>query len=291
MTYKYEMWIERHLAVSGRSGEELTALCHVHNDTNPSLSINAASGLWLCRSCGAHGNISHLVAYFGGQPVEATLATLDAALERLTPQEPTRRRSVGWLAQWPMAPVAVDWLARRGLGPSDISRWHLGYDTADHSVTIPLWTLDGCGVLGVIRRRLPRQGEQRKPKYLYPAGFAIGRQLYGQASARMQLGEILVVCEGSLDCIALRRAGFAAVALLGSQMTHDQARLIRSLSAEVVVLALDNDKAGQKGVDRSRDLLRGEILFCPKQWSGHKDPGEMTDDELKKMVATSTPIL
>jgi hypothetical protein len=36
-------------------GEWRTALCPFHNDHNPSLRINLASGGFICMACGAHG--------------------------------------------------------------------------------------------------------------------------------------------------------------------------------------------------------------------------------------------
>ena len=38
-------------------GKYLRAICPFHADHNPSLDIDEESGLWICRSCGAHGDL------------------------------------------------------------------------------------------------------------------------------------------------------------------------------------------------------------------------------------------
>jgi ribosomal protein L37AE/L43A len=39
-----------------RAGAEWTALCPFHDDTRPSLHVNASKGLWRCHACGAGGD-------------------------------------------------------------------------------------------------------------------------------------------------------------------------------------------------------------------------------------------
>lgn len=42
-------------------GSEATACCPVHDDRNPSFSVNLRSGLWCCFACGASGSLAGLV--------------------------------------------------------------------------------------------------------------------------------------------------------------------------------------------------------------------------------------
>ncbi|MFZ1988391.1 MAG: CHC2 zinc finger domain-containing protein [Alphaproteobacteria bacterium] len=90
----------------------------------------------------------------------------------------------------------------------------------------------------------------------------------------------LIVAEGYMDVIALCRAGFRAVAPLGTALTEDQLQLLWSVE-EAPVICFDGDDAGLaaagRALDRALPLLQpGRTLrfaFLP--------PGEDPDDLLK----------
>lgn len=101
----------------------------------------------------------------------------------------------------------------------------------------------------------------------------------------------LILVEGYMDVIALRRAGVAGVvATLGTALTEEQARLIKRRADEVWV-SYDGDAAGQKAILRALDIfeaqgMRARVLSFP----GGMDPddfirarGAKGFDELKPM--------
>ena len=49
-----------------RSGREKVGLCPFHDEKTPSFSINDEKGVFLCRGCGAHGDVISLVAQHKG---------------------------------------------------------------------------------------------------------------------------------------------------------------------------------------------------------------------------------
>lgn len=86
--------------------------------------------------------------------------------------------------------------------------------------------------------------------------FSKGRSLYRLAEARANLArnkdQSVVVAEGYMDVIALERAGFAAVAPLGTAITEEQLALLWRLVPEPI-LCLDGDKAGLAAASRALD--------------------------------------
>lgn len=78
----------------------------------------------------------------------------------------------------------------------------------------------------------------------------------------------LILVEGYMDVIALRRAGVAGVvATLGTALTEEQARLIKRRADEVWV-SYDGDAAGQKAILRALDIfeaqgMRARVLSFP----------------------------
>jgi 5S rRNA maturation endonuclease (ribonuclease M5) len=62
-SHTYDLVTEFHSAYPGAkrvAKNEFRILCHKHDDTNPSLSVNVVKGVWHCFSCGAKGKLTSL---------------------------------------------------------------------------------------------------------------------------------------------------------------------------------------------------------------------------------------
>ena len=150
------------------------------------------------------------------------------------------------------------------------------------------------------RALLPDQ----QPKYLNSPETALfhkGRVLFNLAAAReaAKSARLVIVAEGYMDVIALRRAGFAnAVAPLGTALTDDQLRLLWTMSP-LPTLCFDGDEAGQKAAHRALDtalphLEPGRSLqfaFLPDG----RDPDDMVSggakDALAKVLGEPVPLI
>ena len=117
-----------------------------------------------------------------------------------------------------------------------------------------------------------------KPKYLNTSDtlvFKKSNNLFALNFAKRKTVDRIILAEGYMDVIALHQAGFIeAVATLGTALTSEQARMIKSYAKEVVV-AYDSDAAGRKATSRAIDILRNagllvKILNIPQG----KDPDE-----------------
>jgi DNA primase len=110
--------------------------------------------------------------------------------------------------------------------------------------------------------RIVGQGE---PKYLNSPEsvlYSKGRTLYGvpQAAEALRQSGVALVVEGYLDLIALQVHGIAnVVATLGTALTREQVRLLKSL-ADRVVLVFDGDAAGARAMKRAFPLFAQEFL-------------------------------
>jgi len=189
------------------------------------------------------------------------------------------------------------YLKKRGLTPEIIRKFQIGYAVDEWDALrrhfqnrgIPLDLAQDVGLLAPRERggfydrfrnriifpifdrqsraiafggRIIGEGE---PKYLNsPESFLYskGRSLYGlpQAAEALRASGVALVVEGYLDLIALQVHGIGNVlATLGTALTREQVRLLKSL-AEKVVLVYDGDAAGAKAMKRAFPLFAQENL-------------------------------
>ena len=123
--------------------------------------------------------------------------------------------------------------------------------------------------------RILGEGE---PKYLNSREtpvFSKSRNLFALNLAKKSKNGYILLTEGNIDVVSLHQAGFdSAVASLGTSLTPEQARLISRYSSEVVI-AYDNDAAGQKAAQRAIGILEPlDLSVRVLVMEGAKDPDE-----------------
>ena len=133
-------------------------------------------------------------------------------------------------------------------------------------------------IIGFGGRALRQEDEERGKKYINsPETVAFNKSynLFGLNFAKSTREEYLLLVEGNLDVVMLHQHGIdSAVATLGTALTPEQARLIKRFKQEVI-LAYDNDGAGQKATRRAIELLTDEGLRVRVlTMHGAKDPDE-----------------
>jgi len=119
--------------------------------------------------------------------------------------------------------------------------------------------------------------DSKYPKYLYTPGLPKASILYRSHEAFQKTTEavknitqpILYICEGLLDCLRLEELGHAAVAVLGSNLSDHQSKIIIDYANSLpekyslkVKIFFDRDNAGLKGAANSIEkLLINDILL------------------------------
>jgi DNA primase len=135
------------------------------------------------------------------------------------------------------------------------------YDRFRSRIMFPLADIRGR-VLGFGARAM---GEEQGPKYLNSADNDVyhkGLHLYGAHLARAHAARAgqVILCEGYTDTIALHQAGMRnSVGLMGTALTGEQVGELARM-AQVVLLALDADSAGQEAMLRAASLAEKRKL-------------------------------
>ena len=147
------------------------------------------------------------------------------------------------------------------------------YDTFRNRLMFPVIDVRG-NVIGFSGRLLGEDG----PKYLNSPETAVfnkGSNLFALNLAKKSKSGYILLSEGNIDVVSLHQAGFdSAVASLGTSLTAEQARLISRYAGEVI-LAYDNDAAGQKASQRAISILEKlDLKVRVLQLAGAKDPDE-----------------
>ena len=127
------------------------------------------------------------------------------------------------------------------------------YDTFRNRLMFPVIDVRG-NVIGFSGRILSGDG----PKYLNSPEtlvFNKGSNLFALNLAKKSKNGYILLSEGNIDVVSLHQAGFdSAVASLGTSLTSEQARLISRYTNQVII-AYDNDGAGQKAAQRAIGIL------------------------------------
>ncbi|TBH21432.1 DNA primase [Thermus thermamylovorans] len=182
----------------------------------------------------------------------------------------------------PKAEGLLLYLSRHGVSPEEglkagvlAEKDGRFYDRFRQRITFPI-----KDPLGRIVAFTGRALGDEAPKYLNSPETPLFRKrevlfAYPEAKPRLREGRAIVV-EGLFDAIALHQMGFAeAVAVLGSGLSEEQARLLKGQEVREVYLAFDADEAGQKAALQSLDLaLARQFLFYAVRLPA-KDPGEL----------------
>ena len=263
-------WSSLDEAMTDGHGIERSFLCPVHGDTHPSASVNSVTGLWICYTCGARGRYDTGALYTDPYQVGRILKAMTDRAE-FNPRQYSER----WLDIFDALPSPY-WRSR--FSPEVIAAHRLGQDPNSAYATIPM--RDGAGtVLGVIKRDLTGQS---KSKYHYPFGVSVRQHLY---NLHRCTGPVLIVVEGATDVVAANEVGVEAVALYGSTMSRSQALLLTKYAPSLVVVAVDQDRAGEGAWESINRELYGFVPVSKLDWDTYSDLAAIPTVERAEMLS------
>ncbi len=205
------------------NGPMRKALCPLHGDKNPSLSVNLEKGIWFCFSCNVGGSVLDWLSIRTGRPVEEIMRELAAKLERSPP-----------LAPAPGNDVVATYIYRNALG-TEVYRV-LRYQPKTFKQQRKLPNVDGWawGMEGVERVLY------RLPEILAAKD-----------------GEAIWITAGEKDVATLVAMGFNATTNVGGEASWTEG-YTQWLQGRDVVVCGDNDPAGLKYVQKVTESLDGK---------------------------------
>ena len=164
----------------------------------------------------------------------------------------------------------TDYFTRRGFSLEFARSQGLGYSPENHRVIIP------TDEAYVARTVLPYENI---PRYLNYKG--VRASLAGQNALNQEKPVFIV--EGAIDALAVRQAGYEAIAL---NSTSNAKLLVEAVSKSEahpeLVIALDGDDTGKKTAIKLKEQLDGigaRSKLVLNAWGIHKDAGEWLEQE------------
>jgi DNA primase len=171
-------------------------------------------------------------------------------------------------------------LVDRGYELQVLEDFEIGYSSVKDRVVIPVRDPQ-YKLVGLIGRAIH---DWQDPRYLYNKGFKRADVLFNIQNAKAY--DSVIICEGSLDAVKIAQAGFKnVVATLGAKVSPNQIRMIRKYFDSVVVFS-DNDDAGAEMRRAILEECRGKEMFTVSIPDGLKDPGDMTEQQIKQAITS-----
>jgi DNA primase len=276
--------------VVSNNGQQIKGYCPVHKrntgheDQHPSWYINATTGAWYCFSCQGRGSLSHLIEAMGGDVEGVADLIIENAAEQArsldgpAPEpEPVQYVSERLFAKNPYPhPAAME---RRDLDLETCKRLNIRWDRQGMCWLLPMYDF-GARLIG---------WQEKSAGYFnnYPTGLRKSASLFGyQAIAK---AKTVVLVESQLDAARFFRYNMEAIAQMGSGLSKAQAEAIDKLRPALVVIAMDNDKAGDGAAAIATELLRARSIdvayFRYPRDTRDQDPGDLPAEDLKEGVA------
>lgn len=271
-----------------------------HDTLKKHFQVNVQDGLVHCFArCGISGTYEHAIQLIEGcRDREARKIILEFA--RGTKRKTTSLRNRGSdRAPIPkpnleydsfIPQIGMEYLEKRGIEPSSIARFGLGWYPEEKRLVIPARDLQGQTRFLIRRAVMDRQ----HPKYLYTEGFAKSSLLFGACATDLGLirSDGLILVEGSIDAIRVSQHGMSnVVATLGTGISSTQVEIVSRLRPRKIFCFFDKDSAGVASIEIVQRRLRGRYpLFVVQYPKAKADPAECSREEVERAIARAIPI-
>ena len=285
-----ELLEEQGKVESRGEGYYVCPFCNSGDKKNYTAAFHIDGTRFNCFSCTEHGDIFDLVAHMENLPSDWKKhynRTLKIMRPYLDCNKPTKSREE-YITQFAI-PVdyteylhkchenvaQTDYFSNRGLSKKIIDMFKLGYDSEKNLVTIP-YNPDCKGYVD----RVLWDGNSKYYKH--------GNEIFNiNALYDLDENELLFdsrdyvfVCEGQIDSMSFAEVDLKSIGLGG---VNEVSKLVQMLkekpSNKVLVLALDNDKAGKRATGKfieelAEAELNQEYIVDSNMYGKYKDANE-----------------
>lgn len=318
-----------------KKGRNFVCLCPFHNDSHPSFLVSPDKGIGYCFACRSGGDIFSFYQKIENvdfaqairELAEKAGVTLETRGPSTAPKKDEKDRARECLqaavdfyrACLTQAPVAQEYLKKRGVPPEQVEQFGIGVAPDSFSDTYEHLLKQGFSRKEILAAGLGVQKELREER-IYdrfrhrlmfpiadPQGNLVGfggrtlgdddakyinssegilfhksAVLYSFAEAKEAIRERgkAVLVEGYFDVLACHRAGVGnAVATCGTALTEAHVKLLKRYCG-TVVLCMDSDSAGEQAMERAFLALSVQDMHVETVALSDKDPADAVQTDL-----------
>ncbi|MEC0167912.1 toprim domain-containing protein [Paenibacillus graminis] len=197
------------------------------------------------------------------------------------PAPPTARRPIDVT---PYIAQEVPYLTGRGIAPIIQSLYRSGFDAAKNAVVMP-WAGPSGRVLNAKWRSV-----SGKIFYYAKGGAPVKSMIYGIDIAYARRIKRAAIVEAEIDAMTAATAGTFGLAVGGSEFTEQKAELLRRSPIEELLIAGDNDEAGEKLRWQITRKLNGYMRLYNVEINGAKDFNAAGIEATREACARATPV-
>jgi DNA primase len=257
MSEKLASYITSLFPEAKRKGDEIIVNCPICYDTKKHLYINVVKKVVHCFRCGYSATVKRFLRennLLAKSPENFDiLDVLDSGFVSLAKKESEQKNvslpefmsflnisDASWLGR-----IAIQYLKSRGITNEQMRKYKIGYCYSGKyagRVIVPIFMF---GELVYWIARIIEHPTVRLQVAKYPDRKVLNppvpkkNVLFNYDAAK--LSDEVVVCEGVFDALAVENVGQCAVALLGKEITDEQAMLLTALNCERITVCLDAD--------------------------------------------------
>ena len=183
------------------------------------------------------------------------------------------------------------YLEGRGYPRELIEKYHIGmprssYKQMSNRIIFPIRDISGQ-IVGFSGRTVFEDYKNRGiPKWYHSRGLDKASNLFNIDKAKIEIEKtgVAIVTEGPLDVLRLEQAGFHnGVALMGISMTNKQMGLLIEAGASTILMALDNDNAGNNGAKNIMQTAQNFFNVRKINLPDGKDIGDLSVEAVKEV--------
>lgn len=293
---------------------------HFHGDTSPSARMNSRTTAFICHGCGKRGNAITFLAWhksipetvarrlleerYGGGAISAGVGNLEDMVKKImNPEVLEEEKRISPDDSW-LDKFHVDWsidnytglgnimeyMFNRGFTAKTLNDWDIGFDVKSERITIPIRDHKGnlIGFKGRAWREntIPRYmilGDNRNQNRYGFQPYQKSHYVFGLDRYNEFIIKQAILVEGELNVIAMDQKGFhETLGIAGSEFSDKQCELVRS-HCESLILFLDNDKAGSKGIRKVIEMLSPYMSLMVVQ-NAPGDAAELDTETVKDLI-------
>lgn len=271
-------------------GYYVCPFCNSGDKKNYTAAFHIGGTRYNCFACAEHGDIFDLVAHMENLPSDwkkhynRTLKIMRPYLDGNKPEKNREKNApkfsvpvdyTEYIHKCHDNVVQTDYFSNRGLSREVINRFNLGYDAEKNLVTIP-YNPDCKGYV----HRILWNSDNKYCKF----GNEIFNMdaLYNSSIDALLFNsrDYVFVTEGQIDSLSFAEIGLDAIGLGGvNEISKLVQKLKEKTSDKILVLALDNDKAGRRAIGKFiEELAEAELdqkyIVISDLYGKYKDANE-----------------